>query len=162
MHSFWQRLIPPALTAFMVILAAVPLRIPGIHEVMPAFTLINIYYWGIFYPGILPYWFLCVVGLLEDTLAGMPLGVSSFVNLAVAFMLVKERRILGKMLFGSVWFGFMMLACFAMLLQWCVISIYFGRFVPIGDNVMQCMATCLAYPLLHLMLTKIYRRIYAS
>ncbi len=167
MNSFWQqleqlslKLTPAVLTTFMVLLTTVPFRLPGINEIMPSFLFINIYYWGVFYPGILPYGFLFVLGLLQDTLGGTPLGVCSLVNLVAAFLLTTERRVLGKMLFGSVWFGFAVFLCFATLLQWGVMSIYFAKLLPIRSHLLQYCTTCLAYPLMHIVLTWVYRRIH--
>src|SRR5579872_1461591 len=83
---------PAALTVFWVLLAAVPLRIPGIRAVMPLFGLISIYYWNTFLPGSLPYLFLFALGLIEDTLSGLPLGVSPVVNILFALLLIREHK----------------------------------------------------------------------
>jgi rod shape-determining protein MreD len=169
MQSFWQRidqlsckLTPSVLTVFMVLLAAVPLHIPGINQIMPLFALINIYYWGVYYPGVMPYPFLFALGLLQDTLTRTPLGVSSFVYMAFAFLLIVQRRIFGKMLFATVWFGFVTLSAIAVLLMWCIMSIYSLRWLPLGSSLLQWGMTCFSYPLLHLLLTRIYRRIHLS
>ncbi len=166
MEPFGQRLrqmswyaVPAAVTMLMVLLSAVPWHIPGINSMMPAFALINIYYWGIFRPGALPYGFLFVLGLLQDVLVGTPLGISPFVNVSCAIMLAARRRIFGRMLFGAVWFGFAVWSCAALLMQWGIAGMYAGRVLPLGAYALQWGATCLVYPLLHRLLTRIYRAI---
>jgi len=164
MQSFWQRvervfckLTPAALTMFLVFFAAVPMRVPGIAQFMPAFTLINIYYWGIFLPGALPYSFLFILGLLQDTFVGAPLGLSSFVNVLLAFFLTIERGNFGKIMFRSVWFGFAVLSGVILLLQWSILSFYFAKMLPVMGCFLQWVVTCLFYPLLHVLFTYVYR-----
>ena len=169
MQSFWQKLdqlscklTPAVLTTFLVLLAAVPLHVPGISQIMPLFVLINIYYWGVYYPGVMPYGFLFALGLLQDTLERTPLGVSSFVYMAFAFLLVLQRRIFGKMIFSTVWLGFITLSFMAVMLMWAILSIYLFRWLPLSGPLLQWLMTCLSYPLMHMLLTRIYRRIYIS
>lgn len=168
MQSFRQRLeqaslkvTPAALTTIMVLLAAVPLRIPGSAQLMPVFALICIYYWDTFIPGLLPLVFLFALGLLEDTLTGLPLGVSSFVNIVFSLMLMRERRNFGKTMFGTLWLGFVSLSFLAIALQWLIMSIYLGRMLPLSGHLLQWVATCFAYPPVHMVLTRIYRALMA-
>jgi rod shape-determining protein MreD len=169
MQSFWQKLeqfsckvTPAALTSFLVLLASIPLHIPGINQIMPLFVLINIYYWGVYYPGVMPYGFLFVLGLLQDTLERLPLGVSSFVYMAFAFLLVLQRRVFGKMIFSTVWLGFITLSLIAVILMWAILSIYTLRWLPLAPPLLQWLMTCLSYPLIHMLLTRIYQRIHIS
>jgi rod shape-determining protein MreD len=163
LEEFSLKITPAVLTVLMVLFAAVPLRIPGAAQVMPVFALINIYYWGTFYPGALPYVFLFALGLLEDTLTGLPLlGVSSLINLVFALVLTRERHNFGKTLFGAVWLGFASLSLMAVAIEWIVMSIYLGRMVPVGAHLLQWLATCLVYPPMHLLLTRVYRMLVGS
>ena len=148
---------PAVLTAAMVVLAAIPLRIPGMPQLMPVFALINIYYWDTFVPGMLPYLFLFALGLLEDTLTGLPLGLSSFLNIVFALLLLRERKNVGKAVFGAVWLGFVSLSFIVFGLEWLIMSIYTARLLPVTAHLLQWLATCFAYPPVHLLLTRVYR-----
>ena len=162
LESLSLRITPAVLALVLVLLAAVPLHIPGAGQIMPMFALISIYYWNTVYVGALPFTFLFLLGLLEDTLTGLPLGVSSFVNLVFALMLMRERKNFGKTMFGTMWLGFVSLCLFAVVLQWVIMSIYLGKFLPVAGHLLQWVATCLAYPLVHLALTRIYRAVLES
>ena len=164
MQSFRARLerfsleaTPAVLTVFIVLFAAVPLRIPGLKEVMPLFALISIYYWNTFLPGALPYLFLFALGLVQDTLSGLPLGVSSVVNILFALLLLREHKSFGKTRFGAVWLGFTLLSFVAMAIEWVIMSFYSGMMLPVEGLLLQWAATCLAYPSMHLLFTRIYR-----
>jgi len=142
---------------FFVLLTAMPLHIAGASQVMPALTLICIYYWNTFSPGMLPYLFLAVLGLLEDTLYGLPIGLSSTVNILFAVMLLYEHRNFGKAQFGAVWFGFALLSLIAIAIEWAIMSFYEGQMLPAGADLLRWLATCFAYPPMHLLLTRAYR-----
>jgi rod shape-determining protein MreD len=164
MQSFWHKLeyfshklIPCIITGLMALITVLPFPIAGISALMPSLTLINIYYWYLLYPGSMPYIFLFVLGILEDVLAGNPLGISSFINILFAFILMSKRRMLGKMLFGSIWFGFIVLSLGAELLKWGVISIYYNRALPIRDSFLIWEISCFFYPMFHIFLTRVYR-----
>ncbi len=141
----------------MVLLAAVPLRVAGASQLMPAFALICIYYWDTFCPGMLPYAFLLALGLLEDTLTGLPMGVSSVIFIVFGLLLIRERSNFGRSRFSAVWFGFALLSFVVMALEWIIMSFYSGSMLPIGIHLLQWLATCLAYPPMHLLLTRVYR-----
>lgn len=165
MQTIWQKLerfsymlAPMVVTACMALLASVRLHVPGLSEVMPAFVLINIYFWCLFCPGSLPYWFLFALGLVQDTLAGLPPGVTSLGNIVFVFLINAERHAFGKMLFGSVWFGFCVLSFSVFALEWVTLSLYSRLFLPPVSLLFPWAATCLAYPLMHVMLTHFYSR----
>jgi len=164
MQTLWHRLerfsltiTPAALTVFFVLLTSIPLHIPGAGQVMPALALICIYYWNTFSPGLLPYTFLAALGLLEDTLYGMPLGLSSAVNILFAVMLLYEHRNFGRAQFGAVWFGFALLSLIAMVIEWIIMSFYQGQVLPVATDFLRWLATSFAYPPMHLLLTRVYR-----
>ena len=158
LEEFSHQFTPALITTAIVLITVIPLRIPGIKEIMPNLAFINIYYWGVFYPGTLPYGFLFALGILQDSLTGNPLGMSSFINMVFAFMLGARKRVFGQALFGSLWTGFAVLSLAAFALQWAVLSIYYGRLLPVEAHGIQWCSTALAYPLMHLLLTRLYHR----
>jgi len=148
-----------ALTVLMVLLSAVPLHVPGAGEVTPSLPLIGVFYWGMFCPGALPYTFLFLLGIVQDVLAGTPLGITSLINLTFVCLLGAERKLFGSAVFGAVWLGFALLSGVATIAQWGVMSLYSGTAFPFGVHVVRWGATCLAYPPMHLALTQVYKRL---
>lgn len=150
---------PAILTILMVFFAAAVGHIPGMSHVMPLLVLINIYYWCMFYPGTLPYWFLFLLGLLQDTLSGVQIGFSSFVNVLVAFVIIRKLRVFSTMSFAVIWLRFVELALGTVALMWFMAVLFQpqARFAPISYQILQWFSSCLAYPLLHYFLTTLYR-----
>lgn len=148
-------LTPAVLTVFMVLLAAVPLHIAGAAQLMPLFALISIYYWNTFAPGLLPYAFLLALGLLEDTLRGMPLGISCVIYIVFALLISREQKSFGRAKFGGLWVGFALLSLIVLLLEWCMMSFYWSSMLPFGPHLLEWLMTCLAYPPVHFFLARV-------
>lgn len=166
MQSFWKRterlsikLTPAILTAMMVLISAALEHIPGFARLMPSLALICIYYWCVILPGALPYWFLFVLGLLQDTLSGLPLGTSSFINVFMAWLIMSQLHITGNTTFSTMWLRFAALSIFVIGLEWFIMSLYYGRNLSTGMLGLATLSSCLSYPLIHAFLMYIYRHI---
>lgn len=151
--------IPASFTVLMLLLGNVLSRIPGAGQVMPLFNIINIYYWCVFYPGSLPYIFLFIIGILQDTLAGTPLGFSSFINIIFAWGLISRFNTMGNISFSSLWLRFIILSFALIMLGWIIMSIYYSRLLSVIPMFLQWGASCLAYPAIHFMLARFYQKI---
>lgn len=131
MHSgFWGRLdylariLSPSLaTLLLLLLCIVPVPAPGLSQVMPGFVLISVYYWAIYRPDVLPMLFVFLVGFLHDALAGGAFGVHTLTYLVAYVLVSSQRRVFYAKSFGVVWWGFMLVAAGAGMLNWLTVSI---------------------------------------
>lgn len=153
------RSFPAILTVLMVFFAAAAGHVPGLSHIMPLLVMINIYYWCMFYPGVLPYWFLFLLGILQDTLSGMQLGFSSFINVLAAFVIIRKLRVFSTMSFAVIWLRFVELSLGVIALMWFMAAMLAsqGRFPPVSYQILQWLSSCLIYPLLHYFMTNVYR-----
>jgi rod shape-determining protein MreD len=127
--TIWQRLdtiarriLPVALTLFLAMAAAVPLRVPAFSAVVPAVTLISVYYWTIFRPDLMPAPAIFATGLFQDIVSGVPLGVNALVLLLVFAVVLGQRRFfLGKS-FLVMWWGFGLIVTGALAGEWMILS----------------------------------------
>lgn len=158
-HGWAMRAVPALLTLLIALLSATPVHVFGAGDVTPAFTLISVFYWCVYSPGALPYTFLFVLGLLQDALGGMPLGVSSFLFVLFAYIIDSQRRLMGRAVFGTVWGTCVLLTGIAAIAQWGIMCMVAGKIFDYYVPFTRWLATCASYPLLHLLLTHIYKRI---
>lgn len=159
-EGFAARVIPALLTFFIALLMAIPMHGAVLGTGMtPAIVLICIFYWGVYSPGVLPYSFLFLLGIVQDALSGQPLGLSSFVNMGFAYLLHSQRKLMGRALFGTVWVSCALLIAMATLVQWAIISLYVGKAYPLAVPLMRWVVTCIAYPPLHVLFTQVYKRL---
>ncbi len=144
---FWHS-IPVATTLLLVFLTVVPWRLPGFGPITPAFTLMAVFYWGLYRPDRLPYGAIFCLGLIQDLLSGTPLGMTSLVLLLVQGTLISQHRFLLGKSFLVTWCGFMLVAPAAAILSWIVGSVFFGAFLAPIPIVIQVLLTILLYPAL--------------
>lgn len=153
--EFWYRvemafrgLTPVLLTLLLAVLAVVPLRIPQFAPVTPALTVIAVYYWSIYRPDLLPLVATFAVGVLQDALAGTPLGLTSLVLIVVQALVISQRRFFHGKTFLVEWWGFMLVAPGAILVSWVLASLYFGVLVTPRPLGFQLLLTVALYPCL--------------
>lgn len=123
MDTWVRHLIPVGVTILMLLLTAVPTRLPGLSGIAPMLPLMGVYYWAIYRPDLLPAWAAFLIGLLYDVIAGTPLGVNALVLLLVQGTSASQRKFfLGKS-FMVAWWAFGLLAAGAIGLAWLLVSI---------------------------------------
>lgn len=153
--TFWQRLdstarrmLPVAITLALAIAAAVPIHVPGLGEVAPEVTLISIYYWTIFRPDLVPTPAVFAIGLVQDVLAGTPLGVNALVLLLVFAVVLGQRRFfLGKS-FLVMWWGFLLVVTGASVCTWMILSSLDGVIINPLPAVFEGLVTVAVFPVL--------------
>jgi rod shape-determining protein MreD len=149
-----RHLLPVVATTVLIFVGAVPLHIPDWAPVAPLLPLIAIYYWSIYRPDLMTGPIAFALGLLSDGVSGAPLGVSSLVYLFVQGLTVSQRRFfLGKS-FLVGWFGFALVGGGAILAQWLLMAMVYGRFAGNRVVMAELAMTLLFYPLLSWGLTR--------
>ena len=147
--DLWVRhLLPFGLTLLLVLFQAMPMRLPGFAAVAPMLPLIGIYYWAIYRPDLLPPSVAFLLGVINDIIAGMPLGVTPLVYLLVQGMTASQRRFfLGKP-FLVAWWGFGLVVTASLCLEWALASMIFGSMLEPNAVMFELIMTFSFYPLL--------------
>ncbi len=152
--AVWQRLdlvarmLTPSLIAVaLVIVSVVPLHIPGYSAVIPSLALMAVYYWALHRPDLLPAAAVFLVGLLHDILTGGPMGIQALILLVAYWVTGSQRRLFLEKSFLVVWWGFMMLAAGAAIMQWILMSLSFGALIIPRPAVFAYLMTVAIYPL---------------
>jgi len=141
-----RRLAPLMLTLLLVILSQVPMQLPAAMPIAPAFAVISIYFWGLHQPDILPAPVVFAVGLFQDILGGLPIGLNGFLLLVLYGLVVSQRRYFFGKSFGVLWWGFAMVAIVTGVLEWAMMSILSGAFLAIMPVVVEQLTTAALYP----------------
>lgn len=145
----WVRhLLPFGLTLILVLLSAMPTRLPGFATIAPMLPLIGVYYWAIHRPELLSPILAFCIGVVSDILSGVPLGVTALLYLLVQGMTSSQRKFfLGKP-FMLAWWGFGLVAGASTALQWLLVSVIFTRALEPHAVIFEWALTVCAYPLL--------------
>lgn len=149
-------LAPKFLAIICIIISTEPLGIVGISHFMPMFGIIFIYYWSLYYPKLFPAWFVLMLGLLEDILYGMPLGISSFSNLLLFGVVLSQRRFLMREPFWVQWCCFMLFSFCICIVKWVLAVILMHEFHSTNAALMQWLLTAASYIPMHWLFSKLY------
>ncbi|HSV28475.1 MAG TPA: rod shape-determining protein MreD [Candidatus Omnitrophota bacterium] len=154
MDTWVRHLVPIGVTLAMVLLTAVPTRLPGFSTVAPMLPLMGVYYWAIYRPDLLPAWAAFLVGLLYDVIAGTPLGVNALVLLLVQGTSASQRKFfLGKS-FMVAWWAFGLLAAGAIGLAWLLVSILRGVAIDPSPLMIEYLMMMGLFPVMTWMLAR--------
>jgi rod shape-determining protein MreD len=152
---FWSRLdlaarrfTPFGLTVLLVLLNIMPLQVPGLAQVMPLLPLMSIYLWAVHQPDLMPVYAVFLVGLLQDTLSSVPLGVYGLTYLIVYATVLWQRRFLAGKSFVVIWVGFTVVAAAAVVIGWVLISSLHTTLIEPGAMAFQYLISLGVFPLL--------------
>lgn len=159
-HSGLLRLVPALLTLLVILVTASPVKWVGMGDVAPALLFVSVFYWCVYLPASMPYLFLFFAGLLQDSLAGTPLGMTSLLLVLFAYLIESQRGLMGRAVFGTVWGAFALLLLLTTLVQWGMMCVYFNTAYSLHAPSMRWFASSAVYPAIHLMLTFIYKQIH--
>ncbi|HEY5598891.1 MAG TPA: rod shape-determining protein MreD, partial [Kiloniellales bacterium] len=147
-QSVWTRLdvaarslAPFAVTLFLVIVAMVPFKVPGISAIVPSLGLISVYFWVIYRPDLMPVWAVFLVGVIQDLLSGGQLGAGTMVLLLIWFAIAAQRRFFSSGSFMVIWAVFILLAAGAQALIWLFNSVIVGMPLDARPLVFQYLTT---------------------
>lgn len=159
MQKTFRVLLPALIMLIMVVLNTLPLRIPGFEDFMPMLNVICVYYWAIYQPRLIPYWFLFLLGIVQDAMLGQLLGASSLLFMLLKLFLMTQRRFLSREAFIAVWIGFVIFSLMAAIGYWLVASYRQEAFILQAQPIIQWGMTVATYPLLHSLFNYLFARL---
>jgi rod shape-determining protein MreD len=141
-----RRCLPVAFTLLLVLASVLPLRLPEATPAKAVLPLLAVYYWAVYRPDLLPAAAVFLIGLLHDILAGLPIGLSTAVLLAVYGVVVRQRRFLIGRSFAVVWWGLTIAGLGGLALQWALGSALVGAVVDPVPIALQYALLVALYP----------------
>lgn len=162
--GIWQKLdqtgrnlLPFAVTVLMMLVAMAPTHVPGLAAIAPPLTLISVFYWAIHRPDLLRPSVVFVLGVLQDLLTGMPLGLSALVFTIAYWVVLTQRRFFLGNSFLLLWWGFGMVALSAAAIQWAVYSLTFVTVMGVRPAAFQALLAIAIFPLPAWLLMRLHR-----
>ena len=140
------RLVPILTTIIAVILAILPLRIPGYAALTPALALMAVYHWTIYRPDLLPAFALFAIGIGEDLLAGSLVGIGPLTLLVTRAVVLHSRRHFVGRPFPFVWAGFTLVAGGTLLGLWAMHCLLEFSLINPRNTVFRMVLTIAVFP----------------
>ena len=158
-----RRFVPFGVTLMLMLFAMTPTYIPGLSHITPMYALMAVYFWSIYRPDLLGYGATFGIGILEDLLAGTPLGSGALILLLCQRVVFHQHKFFNNKPFGIIWLAFALVAAGAGLLRWiCVGLVAPGGFTPIGQMFTAYLMTVAMYPVVGWFLAKAHMKLLAQ
>lgn len=141
-----RRLMPLLMTLGLVILSQVPMQLPAATPIAPALALVSIYFWALHQPDLIPAPAVFAIGLFQDALSGLPIGLNAFIFLAIYGLVVSQRRYFFGKSFGVLWWGFATVAAVVGAMQWAAMSILSAQVLPVLAVAVEQLTAAALYP----------------
>ncbi|MCC7284493.1 MAG: rod shape-determining protein MreD [Acetobacteraceae bacterium] len=140
--------LPSMLAVLLLVLSAVPLGLPGLRGLAPAFAVPIVYFWSIWRPALVPPATVFAIGVLADLLGAAPLGVSSLTLLLLAGLVDANRRMLARQSALAGWLLFVPFSALTLALTWALTSLLSFWPMPAEPVLLQWALTVGLYPAL--------------
>lgn len=150
-------LTPITVTVLLVLVGMIPVQVPFYGPATPAFGLAAVYYWAIHRPDLLRPAFAFAVGVMNDLLSGLPLGLTALTYILVYWVVLTQRRFFLGHSFLLLWWGFALVAFGAAVLAWLVFSILSFSIRPMSTVLFQSVMTTALFPVLAWLFIRIHR-----
>lgn len=140
--------IPGLVSLILVLLGSLPVGVPFLGPMLPAFGLIAVHVFALQRPDLMPHWLAFGLGLLTDLLSGGPLGLTALVFLGVQVLSASQRRVLIGRPFLLGWGVFALIALAAAIVSWIIACAYFLDIVNPAAALLQVAITVTLFPLI--------------
>ena len=152
---------PFVITLFLALVPVLPLHLPHEMDLVPAFTLMAVFYWTVYRPDLMPASAVFAIGIIQDFAAGAPLGVTSLILLGTHGVVLGQRRLFVGKPFAMAWSGFMLVDAAATFVSWGFASLLAGEPLALGQPLLQFVATMAMFPMLAWFFVRTHRRVLA-
>lgn len=154
-----QGIVPSFVTTVLALLTVIPYGVPELNKAMPLLPLISIFFWCIHCPALCPIIYSFALGVVQDSLAGTPVGFSSAMYLSMHAFVGYQHTFFQDKNFFVLWCSFSALLGLIGILGYLVLGIYHLSILPIAPILIQVLLTIAVYPLVTRFLQGIMRHI---
>ncbi|MGH7155289.1 MAG: rod shape-determining protein MreD [Acetobacteraceae bacterium] len=143
-----RRSVPITCTLALMLASKAPFNMADQAVLLPAVTVISVFFWSLFRPSSMPAAAVFLIGILLDLLGWMPLGEGTVVLLVVHALCLRWRRLLAKQGFAVIWLVFLGFAAGAAASMWALTALLAFRWLPVTPALFQAVLTAALYPAL--------------
>ncbi len=143
-----KKFIPFFVTLFLVLIDFVPTHLPLSHFLRPDLALICVYFWLLYRLDLFGVVSTLLLGLVVDSLSGVPLGTNICVFMLVYLLTMMISSYVNTKPFMISWLVFALIALAAFLFKWILFCVYYRVFLTLPNILTTYLVTVLIYPLI--------------
>lgn len=150
----------PSITLLvLILLSSVSFSFAGFGAFFPLVEIATLYFWTIFNKKLMPNWVVLIAGCLKDIFSASPIGVNAFTMVFLNIIFKRFSSKLKRIDFILIWLGFGVFCLLSMFVKWLLFSFVYGQILPLNFAFLQLFFSISTYPLFHIMLFRINKRI---
>ncbi len=138
--------LPFATALACTLLGVVAWPLPWLGPIAPPLALMAVYYWAVHRPDLFRPGMAFVIGLINDVVNYLPLGVSALLFVALHQVVLRRRRFFAGHSFLMLWCGFALAVLAVQLAAWVLITLVQWRAAPAMPLAMQTALAILVFP----------------
>ena len=147
----------PGFTGIVFVLSgALPSIVSG-YDIYPHMAVLLTCFWVMQYPYAWPYWFACILGLLQDVLSGSAMGAQALLLMLLVFVVRRQTGRMNRQNFRMLWIEVAVMMALYMGALWLIMSWVSHTWLPLWPGVKEVVLSVLLYPLVHILLQPILR-----
>ncbi len=139
--------LPFITTALCTLLGVIAWPLPHFGMVAPPLALMALYYWTIHRPDLFHPSMAFAIGLLNDVVNFLPLGLSAFLFVAAHQIILRRRRLFASHSFFMIWSGFILTVLGVMMSEWIFLCLIRWQSVPILPVLAQMTLAMVFFPI---------------
>ena len=106
LQAYGLKAIPTFTVIISIFLTSIPFQVSNASILTPMIVQAVIYYWSVYYPKLLPYLCLLLLGLFKDIVEVNTLGINAVTFLLFRAIITSQRKYFVNHDFVVVWAGF--------------------------------------------------------
>ncbi|TAH33123.1 MAG: rod shape-determining protein MreD [Alphaproteobacteria bacterium] len=142
---------------FISIIMAVPWPVLNVHVIMPNFVLMVMFIWIILRPEICQYSVFFLLGLWQDMLLSIPLGIHAVTNLVLLYAISQFRQYIFARNFDFIALSFAMTSTVYISMIYIIAFLFFGYHANLAVLTVKIISTNLLFPAMFAILLRLHR-----
>jgi rod shape-determining protein MreD len=114
----------------------------------PAFLLMGVFFWSLYWSQAIPLWSLFLIGFALDLLAGGLVGLNALCFCMVSLLILSQTRFLKAQNWLVIWVSFMVAVVLVLSIQFLLVYMFQGGSPPLYELALSALISTLAYPLM--------------
>ena len=157
-----RQILPTGIALVSAVFMGTQTRVPGLASVLPDLPLIVVYYWSVVRPQSLGAGSAFAIGILQDLVTGLPLGLSAMALVATRIVIARQSRFFIGKSFWVYWWGYAVVVLAVGLRQWLLALVVLGLKAPILQVLAAAVLGFGVFPLVYWLCDRIERHVLAE
>ena len=143
-----QKSVPFLLSLLFILFNYIPSGLSFSHILRPAIGMICVFYWMLHRPDLFNMFMVFFLGFISDIMSSAPMGADIIAFLTVYVLLSNMFSFFNSKPFIFIWYGFAFIFILAEGVKWLLVSVYYGKFIPLGSLFFTILFTIACYPVI--------------